>query len=711
MPATPDQPHFADDGDLDRTVLDAAAAQPGIPHQRMPETGGTDAARAVVFSKISGQPTPADLPGRLNVGRLLRRCAGVHEDLLAWAKVDRARYTGMGGFVLFTAMMAVGSSTLALMIAFDQPWYVVAAPALFWGVLIFNLDRWIVSSPLPEHGLRRVATIAPRLLMALVFGVVIAEPVVLKVFETAVTEQLTKIRVDAAEARRSLLEQCNPASDAAPVPAERQADCKDVTIPQSNAVETAENTRDAAQQAVTASAAALTKANEDVEAARGQMNNECRGLDGSPHGNGDVCKLLTGVFNETTANRDRLAAEDANLRKALDTANQAVAGKQAEADRQRTEEINRRLADWSADENKKGGLLERIEALNSVAAEHFSLLIATWAIRLLLILIDCAPAIAKFTGSTTYDRLVRAEARLGEQKHKARSMVEEDQAMNWADESEEHAEIGRAERRNERDRAADALLLSAALHREQQAPQFRPIAGDDHLPFGRATYTLASRVESAGAAYRPPVADFGAQAPPAGPDGGDDSEGGPDRRDRGGQAGRLAHAWGPMPSFSVVALGGPGSGKTTFLAQMYDRLRRTHDGQPFRLTLSDGGPRTHLENWADTIRRPGSEWPDSTTGAHLTRYEFTCSVAEGEVHRPVLRIGYWDYSGEALLQNTELPDIDELRHDLSEKVAAADALLIIVDGEQLRRAADGDEHAKDLLTRTLTKIEVWAEPT
>ncbi|MET7400640.1 TIR domain-containing protein, partial [Dactylosporangium sp. NPDC005572] len=119
--------------------------------------------------------------------------------------------------------------------------------------------------------------------------------------------------------------------------------------------------------------------------------------------------------------------------------------------------------------------------------------------------------------------------------------------------------------------AAGLRRRIAAYHHRTGESYFRPIASDDHRPFGRATYTVASRLEPAGAAYRPPVANFGAQAPPAGPDRGDDGGDGPGRRDHGG---RVAHSWGPMPGFSVVALGGPGSGKTTFLAQMYDRLRR-----------------------------------------------------------------------------------------------------------------------------------------
>jgi len=496
-------PHFEGHGSpQDEPTVPLAPRQYQHQHQYPAEP-----AHYLAYSQISGEPRPAPMPGKYNVGRLLRRCAGVKEELLAWAPAERARYTGLGGFVLLTSLMAVGSSTIALMIAFDKPWYYVILPALFWGLLIFNLDRWIVSSPLPEYGLRRVATILPRLMMAIVFGIVIAEPVVLKVFETAVTEKLGEIRAAEDAAYRSLVEQCNPAvADAAAGPGRSAAECKDVIIPQSSAVATARGTQANAQRAVDESATRLATVGKELDEARVQMNNECRGLDGSPHGEGPVCRHLTTVYNGILNRYNEVDAGDRQLRVALTTAGGAVAAAEAAQDQFRSQEITRMIEKRQQDRDNEGGLLERIEALNSVAADHFSLLLAIWAVRLLLILIDSAPAIGKFTsGTTTYDRLAREESRLGEQKHRARSTVEEELAQNWIDESEEHEEIVRAGRRHQRDRAADALLLSAARHRQQQAPHFQPVVADDQRPFGRASYTMVARVEPAGMAKQPPL--------------------------------------------------------------------------------------------------------------------------------------------------------------------------------------------------------------
>jgi hypothetical protein len=674
-----------------------------IPQQR-PAGAEAEVARDLRFAEISGRPAPEPLPSRFNVGRLLRRCAGVHESLLAWVPTERSRYTGMGGFVLFTALMAIGSSTIALTIAFDRPWPFVVLPAVFWGVVIFNLDRWIVASPLPEHGFRRVAVFLPRLLMSVIFAVVIAEPVLLIVFKTAVNEQLDKIRADEASAYQRQLEDCNPAEIGASPPA--GANCEDRILTGSTAIPTAQAIVTAAEKAAGVSDQKLDTAGADVREALRQMTSECRGQDGSQYGDGPVCKRLGRAYQTALDHRAQMDAENTKLQGALTTARASLATVETGTEKARNDEIRAKVATYQAGQDKDGGLLERIEALNKVATAHLSLLLAVWAVRLLLIAVDSIPAIAKLSsGTTTYDRLAKEAARLGEEKHKARAVVDEDEAQNWVEESAEDAEIGRAERRHQRDRAADALLLSAAQHRDQQASQFRPVVGDDQAPFMHATYTLTPPVPAEGPAPRPAPVVSRAESAPA-RRGKRDGSGEPDRHDP-DHSEVLGHSWTPLPSISVVALGGPGSGKTTFLAQMYDTLRTNH---PFTLTLSDGGPRTHLENWAETIRAPGQEWPDSTATTHLTRYDFTCRVAEDDVLRPILNLAYWDYSGEALLQNTELPGIGKLRDDLSKEIARADALLIIVDGEELRRAWDGDAEARARLLRTLTKIEVYSAP-
>jgi hypothetical protein len=61
---------------------------------------------------------------------------------------------------------------------------------LGWGLLVLNLDRWLVSSASGSQWHTRMAVFVPRLMLATLFGVIIAESIVLRVFETAVEQHV-----------------------------------------------------------------------------------------------------------------------------------------------------------------------------------------------------------------------------------------------------------------------------------------------------------------------------------------------------------------------------------------------------------------------------------------------------------------------------------------------------------------------------------------
>jgi len=64
------------------------------------------------------------------------------------------------------------------------------------------------------------------------------------------------------------------------------------------------------------------------------------------------------------------------------------------------------------------GLLEQSAALGRLSAHSGFVLAAQWMLRLLLIALDCLPALAKLIGGTTsYDRLVNAKLQLRKRMH------------------------------------------------------------------------------------------------------------------------------------------------------------------------------------------------------------------------------------------------------------------------------------------------------
>ncbi|WP_176985310.1 DUF4407 domain-containing protein [Asanoa ishikariensis] len=59
-----------------------------------------------------------------------------------------------------------------------------------WGVFTLYVDRWMLATLVSAGAWARLRIFLPRLLMATVFGVVIAEPLVLGVFRSAIDVQL-----------------------------------------------------------------------------------------------------------------------------------------------------------------------------------------------------------------------------------------------------------------------------------------------------------------------------------------------------------------------------------------------------------------------------------------------------------------------------------------------------------------------------------------
>lgn len=113
-------------------------------------------------------------------------CAGVDRKVLRQCPTDYAKYAGIGGTILFTAMMAMMSGGYALFTVFDD-WRIATAFGIFWGLLIFNLDRFIVNTMYSDGNVtiswNEFVCGLPRIIMAIFLGIVISTPLELKIFE------------------------------------------------------------------------------------------------------------------------------------------------------------------------------------------------------------------------------------------------------------------------------------------------------------------------------------------------------------------------------------------------------------------------------------------------------------------------------------------------------------------------------------------------
>lgn len=103
------------------------------------------------------------------------------------------KFAGIGGIILFTAVFATLSAGYAMFTIFDD--YLLSAVfAILWGLMIFNLDRYIVSS-IKKTGTwwNQMLMAIPRIILAGFLGIVISKPLELKIFEKEVNKQLNTI--------------------------------------------------------------------------------------------------------------------------------------------------------------------------------------------------------------------------------------------------------------------------------------------------------------------------------------------------------------------------------------------------------------------------------------------------------------------------------------------------------------------------------------
>jgi hypothetical protein len=117
-------------------------------------------------------------------------CSGVDQKILEQCPSDVNKYVGIGATVFFTGVLAFFSSAYALFTIFDT--YVAAVLfGIIWGLMIFNLDRYIVSSMKSRGSVWKDFGVAfPRLILAILLALVISKPLELKIFEKEINAEL-----------------------------------------------------------------------------------------------------------------------------------------------------------------------------------------------------------------------------------------------------------------------------------------------------------------------------------------------------------------------------------------------------------------------------------------------------------------------------------------------------------------------------------------
>lgn len=132
-------------------------------------------------------------------------CSGGNMSLLKKCPTESNKYIGIGGTVFFTGLLAALSGGYALYTVFEL-WYWAVLFGLVWGLMIFNLDRFIVSGMRKRDSIWSEWRIAfPRLVLAVLLAIVISKPLELKVFEKEINKKVEASKIaDLAKSKEEL---------------------------------------------------------------------------------------------------------------------------------------------------------------------------------------------------------------------------------------------------------------------------------------------------------------------------------------------------------------------------------------------------------------------------------------------------------------------------------------------------------------------------
>lgn len=146
------------------------------------------------------------------VSRFFWFCSGVHISTLEKHPTEHNKYIGIGATIFFTGLFAALSGGYAMYFVFKGDAGAVLFAlffALIWGLAIFNMDRYIVSSINKSATVnKQILQATPRILLAIMIGIVISRPLELKIFDKEIKERL---KVSYLNNQRSRIDTLNAA--------------------------------------------------------------------------------------------------------------------------------------------------------------------------------------------------------------------------------------------------------------------------------------------------------------------------------------------------------------------------------------------------------------------------------------------------------------------------------------------------------------------
>lgn len=117
-------------------------------------------------------------------------CSGANRQMLEECPGEKTKYAGLGATIFFTGLFAFLAASYALYFVFNNA-LVSIIFGIIWGLMIFNLDRYIVSTMRKSGSFfREFLSAVPRIIVAVIISIVIAKPLELRIFQKEIEPEL-----------------------------------------------------------------------------------------------------------------------------------------------------------------------------------------------------------------------------------------------------------------------------------------------------------------------------------------------------------------------------------------------------------------------------------------------------------------------------------------------------------------------------------------
>ncbi|WP_203581584.1 DUF4407 domain-containing protein [Microbacterium hibisci] len=418
-PAVEEQPAIGEWGTLDEPADPAAPAAPAAePAATVVEPA--DAA-SVPPVRPKREKRAKRRRERGSGWRKLAILGGADGSVLDEVPTETPRFVQMFFVIAGTALISAISMYFALTTGVRIVAWGALPLAIVWALIIFNLDRFLTSTMRSTRNLWKLLALAfPRVIMAAIIGIVVAEPLVLQIFHNDIAREVNTTNLTQAQSDQDAVTS-GPEKQALDAASERVAALESQAA--SGVVAGADTTSAstaAAQQTVDDLTAKLAAQQQVIDQARaiyqceltGQGAGEvagCSGVAGEGASSGAAEAQLAAAQASYDELATQLAAAQADLSAAQAAGTAEASASETQNKQQAEDELpaareqyqaalaayDARAAEIASGNSGAVGLLSQISGLERLSEREPALKWAHWLIAALFFMVELLPVIVK----------------------------------------------------------------------------------------------------------------------------------------------------------------------------------------------------------------------------------------------------------------------------------------------------------------------------